>query len=52
MNYEKVIRDFVKEGAGEFIITDRQGKILYRNGVEKFTDDQWSAWSAFNIDSG
>lgn len=51
MIYEKVIRDFVKEGAGEFIITDRQGKILYRNGVEKFTDDQWSAWSAFNIDS-
>ena len=51
MDYEKIISDFVKNRAGEFIITDRQGNILYRNGVEDFTDEQWSAWSAFNIDT-
>ena len=51
MNYERIINDFVKDGAGEFIITDRQGKILFRNGVENFTDDQWMAWAAFNIDA-
>ena len=51
MDYEKIIRDFVKDGAGEFIITDRNGEILFRNGVEKFTDEQWKAWSAFNINA-
>ena len=51
MDYVKIISDFVKNRAGEFIITDRQGKILYRNGVEDFSDEQWSAWSAFNIDT-
>ena len=48
MNYENLINEFVKTRAGEFIVTDRQGKVLYRNGVENFSDDQWMAWSSFN----
>ena len=52
MNYENLINEFVKTRAGEFIVTDRQGKVLYRNGVENFSDDQWMAWSSFNIDFG
>lgn len=51
MNYEKIINDFVKDGAGEFIVTDRHGKVLYRNRVEDFTDEQWMGWAAFNIDA-
>lgn len=50
MGYEQLIIDFTADKVGEIIVTDRKGRILYRNYAEVFTDEQWMSWSSFNLD--
>ncbi len=50
MDYKKIISDFSQRKAGEFIITDTTGQVVYRNNVEKFTTEQWYFWCSINLD--
>ena len=50
MDYKKIIADFSQRKAGEFIISDMSGKVVYRNNVEKFTTEQWYFWCSINLD--
>lgn len=50
MGYEHLLTSFTADKTGEIIVTDRQGDVIYRNHAEDFTDEQWHAWSIFNLD--
>ncbi len=50
-DYREVLESSMTNKIGEFIVTDRSGKILFRTNSEEFSDDQWLSWAAFNIDT-
>ena len=49
MDYRALIIECMKGKIGEYLVTDIKGEILYRNRVEKFSDDQWNAWAEFHL---
>ncbi len=51
MAFDEILNDYIRTKAGEVIITDRRGLILYRNHAEAFDDRQWEIWSQLNIEA-
>ena len=50
MDYEKLIVDHLWGKTGEFIVTDSNGEIVYRNQAERFSDEVWKRWLGFNFE--
>jgi len=50
MDYEKMIIESMRGKIGEFVVTNREGEIVYRNHAERFEDKSWSLWMDINID--
>ncbi|MCR4764441.1 MAG: GGDEF domain-containing protein [Lachnospiraceae bacterium] len=46
MDKEKLILEFVKDRAGEILISDTDEHTLYRNGALDFSEEQWQQWLA------
>ncbi|MCR4584486.1 MAG: GGDEF domain-containing protein [Lachnospiraceae bacterium] len=51
MDYKALVLDTMRGKSGEYLVTDMDGEILFRNNVERFTDRQWKAWAEFHIGS-
>lgn len=49
MDYKALVLDTMRGKIGEYLVTDMDGEILFRNNVERFTDKQWKAWAEFHI---
>ncbi len=49
MDYKALILDSMRGKIGEYLVSGQKGEILFRNNVEKFTDEQWTAWSEFHL---
>ncbi len=52
MDYDKMITETMRGKIGEFVITNRDSEIVYRNNVEKFDDKSWKLWMGLNLEDG
>ena len=50
MDYQQIINGVMQQRVGEFIVTDKNGDILFRNHVEPFSNAQWEDWVDFNLE--